>query len=223
MDGSQSPALQRETVDDPGGDAATARLIERIDALEAAMSQVTDLLEQAPTVVATVTDIADESVRRAGRRGVDMDQRLHTALSLLERITEPDMVSALNRLMDLAEGGDAMLATLGDMADETARRLDFDGRARAGGALLERATRPEVTDQLGDMLDTLIDAEGGMLHPAAVQTLGVAAQALVAAQGEPPRRATPWQAFRAARDPQLQRALGFMLEFGKQFARRLDS
>ena len=221
-DTGQGLALLREKLDTPEASAATARLIDRMDALEASVSRMSQLLEEAPRVLAATTDIADEAIRDAGRRGVDVEERARGALSLLERLTEPSMMAALDRLLDLAQGSEAALAMMGDMADDAARRLDVPQRAQAGGALLEKATRPEVVSHLDQMFDTLMHADGGMLSPEAVDTLGKAAQALVEARSKPPRRVTPWQAFRAARDPQLQRALGFLLEFGEQFARRLD-
>jgi uncharacterized protein YjgD (DUF1641 family) len=220
--GSDGVALLREKLDDPHVSETIARLLDRIDALESAVVRLTDVVEQAPAVVETVTNVADDTVRRAAQRGVDVDERVRASLLLLERLSDPQMVAALNHLMDLARDSEGILATMGDMFDEAARGLDLDARARSGTALLERATRVDTVDQLGEMFDTLLDAEDGMLSPSAVDTLGVAAQALVAARQAPARRATLWQAFRAARDPGLQRALGFLLEFGEQFAGRLD-
>ena len=215
-------ALLRQKLDDPHTSEVLVRLLERVDSLEATLGQLTELVGQIPDLVATVTNVADDTVRHAAGRGVDIDARLRASLTLVERLSDPAMVRALESLMDLARDGEGVVATVGDMFDDVARDLDLDSRARAGGALLERATRPEVSTQIGVMLDTMLDADGGMLAPAAVGTLGVAAQALVAAREAPPRRATILQALRAARDPKMQRALGFLLEFGEQFANRLD-
>lgn len=221
-EGSAGVALLREKLDDPHTSEVVGRLLDRIDALEAAVTRLTDLVEQAPAIVETVTNVADDTVRRAAVRGVDVDERVRSGLELLERLSEPETVATMNRLMDVAAQSEGMIASVGDMFDETARHLELDGRARAGGRLLERATRSDTVDQLGSMFDTMLDAERGMLNPGAVDALGVAAQSLVAARTAPPRKATVWQLLRSGRDPQVQRALGFLLEFGEQFARRLD-
>lgn len=268
-------------LNEPTTNAALNRLLDRVETLEKAVSRLADLLEQAPGMAAMVGDMADEQLRQAKGRGVDIDQRLKTALALAERLTAPEMVANINQLLDLAEQapqamamvGDmvdgtvrqaamrgvdidqrlklalemaekltdpgrvaqinqlleladqapAALAMMGDMADGMAARLQLQARLDAGLPIADKATRPETLHKLGEMFDILLEAESGMLSPEAVRTLGKTANALVISQQQPAQPIGMFGLLRAMGDPDIQRAMGFLLTFGRQFGKSLTS
>ncbi|MFZ1398007.1 MAG: DUF1641 domain-containing protein [Candidatus Promineifilaceae bacterium] len=271
-----SATLQAK-LNEPQTVAALTRLLDRIESLEQTVNTLADLVTQGPGMAAMVGDMVDETVRSAAARGVDVEQRLQTALTLAEKLTAPAMVEKLDRLLALADEAPGLAAMVGDMVDETvrsaaARGVDIEARLRAGLAIAEKLTAPEMVaklDQLlafaneapglvamvGDMVDetavtldlesrlkmglqiaekatqpgnlaqldvmfdVLLEAESGMLNPEAVRTLGSMAQSMVAAKGDPRPKVGLFALLRSLNDPDIQNALGFLLNFGKRFGR----
>ncbi|MEZ4416818.1 MAG: DUF1641 domain-containing protein [Gemmatimonadota bacterium] len=222
MDSGPNGAVLKRKLEDPHVASVLARLLDRIDELEQAVLRLTELVQVGPGALAAFTDAVDETIREAKAQDVDVDARTREALHLLKRLTDPKLAISLNRLLDLVEGSEGTLAMLGDTADDLAREMDLPARSRAGGALLEKATRPDTLRQLAEMFDVLLEADSGMLDAHAVRTLGITAQSLVAARERPERRASIWALLRAGKEPELQRALGFLLDFGKEFGARVD-
>ncbi|MCB9008570.1 MAG: hypothetical protein H6656_14575 [Ardenticatenaceae bacterium] len=101
--------------------AALTRLLDRIESLEQTVNTLADLVQQGPGMAAMVGDMVDETVRSTAARGVDVEQRLQTALTLAEKLTAPAMVDKLDRLLALADEAPGMAAMVGDMVDETVR------------------------------------------------------------------------------------------------------
>jgi len=75
-------------------------LLRRLEHAAESMASLTALLSQAQPAVAIVVDSADELVRRARDRGIDVDVRLRDTLHLVERLTAPDSMRMLNVLID---------------------------------------------------------------------------------------------------------------------------
>lgn len=202
--------------------AGTAALALRIDRLERSISTLVGAADAVPAFVATATDVADDALREAADRDVILDERLRAAAHLAERLTDPGVLEGLQKLLDFVEAGDATLAMVGDVVDDTSRRLDLPARVGAGARLAEEATRPESLARLHALWTTLFDASDGMLSPSAVDTVGVAARALVDTRSEAPEGLSLSQALRATRDPDVRRLLGFGIAFAKHFSRGLD-
>jgi uncharacterized protein YjgD (DUF1641 family) len=148
----------------------------------------------------------------------------------LERIE-----ARLDRLEELATKIDRVgeelpkaVATLTDTADELIGRIqasgvDLDERARILLRVAERLTAPEALEAIEALLSQLGSVravlESGVLAPQAVDVVARAAGALSQASDAPPVGA--WGAMRALGDPEVQRALGFLLGVAKGFGAQL--
>lgn len=185
------------------------------------INQLLAMADQAPGAMAMMGDMVDGTYRRAAERGVDIDQRLRLALELAEKLTDPGRINQLNQLLAIADQAPQMMAMMGDMADNLAVRLNLQARLDAGLPIADKATRPETLQKLGEMFDVLLEAESGMLSPQAVRTLSKTANAMVISQQQPIQPAGLLALLRAMGDPNIQRALGFMLAFGRQFGKEL--
>lgn len=216
-----STTLQAK-LNEPQTVAALTRLLDRIDSLEHTVNALVSLTEQGPGMAAMMGDIADETVRQAAARGVNIEERLKAALTIAEKLTAPEMVAKLDQLLALAEQAPMMAAMVGDMVDDMAARLDVQARLNASLSLADKATQPETLTQLSEMFEVLLEAETSMLNPDAVRTVGLMAQAMVAARQAPPTRVGLLGMLRALGDPDIQRAMGFLMEMGKQFSKELD-
>ena len=278
--GSNGVATLQARLNEPQTAAALNRLLDRIETLEQTVGRLADVLEQAPGMVAMVGDMADETVRQAAARGVNVEERLKTALALAERLTAEETAVKLNQLLDLADQLPGTLAMMGDMMDETIRRaasngVDIEARLRAGLTMAEKLTAPEMVaklDQLlamadqapgmiammGDIVDESIrragesginieamvrqgaragakfsalmeseefDAlmESGILDPEAVASVGKVGRALIASQQQPLEPVGLFGLLSAMRDPNMQRALGFLATFGAEFGKQINN
>ena len=278
--GSNGVATLQARLNEPQTAAALNRLLDRIETLEQTVGRLADVLEQAPGMVAMVGDMADETVRQAAARGVNVEERLKTALALAERLTAEETAVKLNQLLDLADQLPGTLAMMGDMMDETVRRaasngVDIEARLRAGLTMAEKLTAPEMMaklDQLlamadqapgmiammGDIVDESIrragesginieamvrqgaragakfsalmeseefDAlmESGILDPEAVASVGKVGRALIASQQQPLEPVGLFGLLSAMRDPNMQRALGFLATFGAEFGKQINN
>lgn len=277
--GSNGVASLQARLNEPQTAAALNRLLDRIETLEQTVGRLADALEQAPGMVAMMGDMADETVRQAAARGVDVEERLKTALALAERLTAGETAVKLNQLLDLADQLPGTLAMMGDMMDESIRRaasngVDIEARLRAGLTMAEKLTTPDMMvklDQLlamadqapgmiammGDIVDesirrasesginieamlrqgaragakfsTLMESEefdalmeSGILDPEAVASVGKVGQALIASQNRPPQSLGLFGLLSAMRDPNMQRALGFLATFGAEFGKQIS-
>jgi hypothetical protein len=141
------------------------RLEQKLDRIEGALSELTDLLSAAPAAIATVTDIADEM---AGP--LDLDARVRGAGHLLERLTEPATLGALERVLatvdalaplaEAAAQAPQALATLTDIVDGWSRDsgVDLDARLRGATQLLEQLTEPTAMEALGNAVHLATEA-----------------------------------------------------------------
>lgn len=210
-----------------------ARILERVDALARKVDRLEGLAREAPGAVAMVTDAVDEEVRRAAEAGVDLDERLRGLLRLARTVSAPEVVRAvealaqradrLEPLLALADQAPGAVAMLADSADEAFRRagdrgLDLDQAFRRGAGAALRFGSMMGPEQL-DGLEALL--RSGVLDPAAVRAVAALGRALAAgsqAGGEEPGLLGLW---RASRDPDVRRALGFAVRVGRAFGREL--
>lgn len=121
-----------------------AARLERLEARMAGLEPLTslaDLAEQAPAVMATVTDMVDERIRSLQARGIDLDARVDALLELVEHLSEPDNVRALSTIMGTLPAL-ARLVTGPLVAEET---LDVLGKMAHALA----ATRNEPAGEAG--------------------------------------------------------------------------
>jgi hypothetical protein len=206
------------------------RLIDRLDRLE----QLADLADRLPGAVATAADSVDDALTRAAARGVVLDERVGRGLRMLEALTEPTTAAALERVLGradeierltaLAEQAPEALATAVDAFDAEMARLverghDPEQAIRQAVAAIGRLGELFRTDEFEALLDS------GVLDPETLQVVGNLGSALVESQKEAERGATPRRGFfgllGALRDPDVQRAIGFLTGFARRFGRQL--
>lgn len=147
----------QERLHDPQVVGVLTRLLDRIDALEQTVNVLATAVSQAPGMISMVTDMADETMRQATAKGIDIDGRLKTALALAEKLTAPDMLARLEQMLALANQMPGMVSMMADMADDayrqaTARGLDIEARLKAGLALAEKLTAPDMTAKVDQLL-----------------------------------------------------------------------
>jgi uncharacterized protein DUF1641 len=97
---------------------AIERLLTRIDTLEKAVETLSTTMRQGPGLMAMATDTIDEVYRTAGAKGVNIEQRLGTALHLAERITSPEQAEKLDKLIELGDQLPGLIAMVVDTIDE---------------------------------------------------------------------------------------------------------
>lgn len=215
----------------PTSSTDTALLLERLDAIERKLDRLTPLLDSPlvegagalPGVVAGAlaagVDVVDEEMGKLQERGVDPDARLRQALSLLERLSDPQTMRSLEMALDLAREVPGLASMAADVFDEETGRLHelgidpADALSRGARAALEFGSvvgRREV-----ESIRTLLASQA--LAPEAIGVVSAAASALVQTRFETVPRVGAVGLLRALRDPEIQRAFGFLLEVGRRF------
>lgn len=205
-------------------------LIDRLDRLE----QLAELADQLPDAALVAADTIDDALTRAADRGVVVDERAREGLMLLEKMTEPETAEALGHLLDRAEHLDRLSALAEEAPDLIATVVDIldaeYARIAERGYDPERALRQAFSSlgRLGELFqsnefEALL--ESGVLDPNALQAVGSLGMALVetqeeAARGKPPKRGF-FGLLGAMRDPDVQRAIGFITTFAKNFGKNL--
>jgi len=183
-------ALQQR-LNDPSTVASLTRLLDRIDSLEQTVDKLTDALNQAPGMISMMTDVADEKARIAAESGIDVDERLRSALVIAEKLTEPKTIAVLSGLLDrvdqledlvkMTDQAPGMIAMMTDVADEQYRLaaesgIDIEARVKTGLVLVEKLTTPQsmaVLSKLVDQMDTLEQAAGMLEQAPGMLAMGV--------------------------------------------------
>ena len=115
------------------------------------------MTDQAPYMVSMVTDIADETYREAAARGIDIETRLKAGLAMAEKLTSPEMMERLDKLILMTDQAPYMVSMVTDIADETYREaatrgIDIEARLKVGLAMAEKLTSPEMMTKLDQLL-----------------------------------------------------------------------
>ena len=188
-------------------------------------------MKEANHVAATVTDIVDNAAARAAASGVDIDSRVKNVMTLIERLTEPRVASALESILDridrvkiLVEQADelpALIATLADIIDE------FLLHAAGQGLDIQSVfkTAVDIMGRLGHLLQStefqaILDS--GILDPGVVGIVAQLGTSLRNAREEDGDQAGWMALWRASRDPDVQRTLDFTVRFLRHIGRQLD-
>ncbi len=225
----------------------TLHLLEKLTADETVkqLEGLLDLAQRAPGLTAMMADMADDAVRQAAARGVHLDERLHNVLHLLEKLTEDATVKQLENLLELSKQAPGLMAMLGDMADDAVRQaaqngVDMDARLRNGLHALERLTADSTIEQLDSLLtlaerapgiiamtadvadEAMAKAQAEGLDPQAVgEMLKATTVALSKARELPPKKVGLFGLMGALKDPDRQKALGFLMNFLKELGKRV--
>lgn len=149
--------------------------------------------------------------------------RLERRLARIER--------TLDRLDEATRAAPNALAAVVDTLDSFAARaqqegIDFDERLRVLSRVTERLTAPEALETLEAALDRMHGLKtllaSGVLDPAPVAVIAKAAQALAAAGNEAAPRVGAFGALRAMGQPDVQRAVGFLLRVAQLLGAALE-
>ncbi|MGF1510046.1 MAG: DUF1641 domain-containing protein [Myxococcota bacterium] len=198
--------------------ASSASIEARLERIERALKPVETFAQQAPLLLATVTEIGDAVAARVG----NVDARSAAVLEVVERLSRPETAHTLERLLEMAEQAPSLMATTVDILDEVMRRCAESGlpiehlletAQQFIRGLAELSTSPEVRNLL----------QSGMLNNEAVQTLGRAAEAMASASRQPAPKVGMWGALSSFRKPEVQRALGFLIQVAERFGQNLDN
>ena len=228
-----SPA-ERAILDAIGG------LHRRLDGLEA---RLTTVETGALGLVAVATDSADQHIARLQAQGVDVEDRLAAGLRLAERITRPELVGLIERILDestqqraqieallsVVKGLKGLVAVGADAFDGFAAKVaergtPLDDRLLGGLALADRLSRPEALQAANALLDRLPALER-LARSAALDTENVAlVTEASAALAEARRENLPgvglFGALMALSKPELKGALALFLRVGERLGRR---
>ncbi|MCA9604227.1 MAG: DUF1641 domain-containing protein [Myxococcales bacterium] len=204
----------------PGGASGQplARIEARLERIEAMLSRFEEVAVQAPGLAAMGGDILDEWASQDGH----MDERLKAAASLLERLTRPEILTALTTLVEQLEAAPGLIAMLGDIGDELALQAAAEGidmhaatenLFMALRAFAKALAHPEMRELW----------ESGAFSPEALRTMNLMAGALSEAREAGAVRIGFFGAMGQLRDPDVQRALGFAATMAKAFGHGVDA
>lgn len=209
---------------------STDPILDRLARIEQQLARLTEALDQTAPTVGMAVDAADEIAADLQRRGIDVDQRLQSALQVVERLTEPNTLQALNAVIDALPKLEALVNvaatfedTTGmvfDMADAQATRLveqgiDIEHRVSQVADLALRLTDPVFAEHLRN----LIDAAPGLL--AATRTGELFGRSVDEASQNEGERMGFWGVVGALREPEVQRAAGFAIDVARRVGRKL--
>lgn len=214
--------------------ASLERLHARLDALEARLAPIDQLVAQAPGAVAMFTDTADQLAARVGEG--DLHDRLGAAARVIDQLTRPETLSAVEQLLqrldqlapalallDQAPGAVAMVTdSLDGLAAQVAETgIPLHERVHVLVGAAERLTSPAALEVLTVVTQRLPEIkallESGVLDPEAVRVVSLAGRALVASRACGCGPLGPFAAARALSEPEIKEALGFAVAFARQF------
>lgn len=216
-----------------GGDLEA--LVVRLERAIASLEPVTGVAVQVTPAIAMAADAGDEFVKRAADRGIDIDHRLHDAMRLLERLTDPRttraLESLLNRLpqleqlLSLADQAPGFVAMGVDAMDELVHDLRERGVDVERGVLNGASAALRFGAHIGpDQVDAIEGVlTSGMLDPNVVQMIGRLGASLNTAANARPQPVGLVGALGALRNPDVKQALGLLLTFAAEFGRQLNS
>jgi hypothetical protein len=155
-------------------------------------------------------------------RFADTLQSIDRRLSRIEAGRPADGVERVEALLALADQVPALIGTMTDTFDSVVGRLrdagiDVDDRARRLLLVADRLTRPETLTAVEAMLDS------GLFDPGTVAVVGHLGNALAQTGAEAPERVGVFGALRALRDPDVQRAVGFLVAIARRVGSALPA
>lgn len=196
------------------------RLERKVDALSArdGLATLDQLSLRAPQIADAAGRTAQVAWDEATAAGIDPFALYHASLPLMVKAAQPEAVAVLGRMLDRLEDVTFTLDTLD--------KLD----AGLKGAGVERALLAERSIELASKLAALTLArntevtalvEGGPLERETLDVVGKATRALVEARKDPAQPAGLFATLRAMGDADIQRAVGFGLQFARRFGQLL--
>ncbi|MFK8008635.1 MAG: DUF1641 domain-containing protein [Saprospiraceae bacterium] len=222
------------------------RLLNRIDTLENAVEKLTIVMEQSPGMLSMAADVADETYRNAAKNGVDIEQRLKSALHLAEQLTSPAMMEKLESFISFTHQTPGLISITMDMVDEGIQRSAENGvvienRLKNALTMAEKLTAPEMVEKLNGLLQ-LADQAPGLISIAMdsfdeqmgkmarsgidiqefVQLGKDASNAMAQAKTMPEAKVGGiFSMLKTMRDPDRQRVIGFLMNIAKAYGQQM--
>ena len=223
-----------------------SRLLDRMDTIEKAVARMEEMVNKLPGMVAMTADMVDASQRQAAARGIDLEERMGNAMTLLEKLTSNETVQQISKLTEVSRQLPGLVSMTTDIADEAYRKgvegqVDIEDRMKRGLRTIEKLTRPEVENQIDQLLQLVGQLPGliGMvldimdekltgsnvteIDTGVILTFGRAAgTALDRAHDEGTMKIGGlFSILRALRDPDRQKGMGFLMNFLKHLGRNI--
>ncbi len=202
------------------------RLEAKLDRIEAMLSGPHQMLQDAPHLAATVTNIADEVVSKLAEKQIDVDERARHLLKLIEHLTDPKTLSSLDHFLAHPEqlsqilgaleqvpGTFAMAVNIVDDLIAHLQRKDIDVEQILKQTM--QSTKILVEFMQSDQFRALM--ESSVFAPEIVEIIAKMAHALRHTHDEEPGEVGLFGALRQAKDPSVRRTLDFGLRFAKRF------
>lgn len=144
---------------------ASLRLLERVSepATLAGLQQLVDLAESLPGLVGAAGDTIDQHIAGLAERGVDVDQRLRILLRVTERLTAPEALEAVCKVLGNIEALTHVLES-GILDESAIATVGCAARALSG-------TRAQSIKPIG-----LLGALRALADPGVQRSLGVAVE-----------------------------------------------
>ena len=220
-------------------------LLSKIETLESAVERLNIAMAQGPGLISMATDSIDEAYQKSIEQGINIEERLSNALVVAEKLTTPAMVERINNLVEFADQAPGLISMFTDSVDETFQSSKLNGvniEARLAGALelANRLTAPktiakleglmELSDQAPGLISMIVDSIDEEMAKATnagadFKTLSALGQKLSVAVAKadkmPENKLGPIGLFRALRDSDRQKALGFLMNFAKAFGQEI--
>ncbi len=192
-----------ERLENPDTIRALNRLLDRLESLERNLSVAEEAARTLPGVVGTVVDTVDELAFESMDHGVDLEERIQMILNVLGKLSHPMHLQMLNEFIDTAPTLLPMIQALKDLPGVLSLAVD-------------------TLDELYDKGEVSAIIDSGVFDPAALNTVGMMGKALVKSRKE----SKPMGflgLMRSLRDPGVQRATGFLVQFAKSFGEQLST
>jgi uncharacterized protein YjgD (DUF1641 family) len=207
------------------------------------LNMLLDAANQAPGMVVMAADVVDEAVQKAAERGIDIEERLNVALQMAEKLTTPAMLDKLNMMLSIAEQAPGMVVMAVNVVDEVmakaeARGINVEERFQKIMEISEKLTDPallsnvdklfQLNERLPGLVAMTVDildeglqsaANNGFDPKSLFEIAGRANSALTSARLEPAPKVGIIGMIRSFMNADLQRGLGFFMNFLKFFGR----
>lgn len=137
---------------------ALSKIMDRLDTIEQAIDQLGNAIQQGPGMVEMATDVVDQTVKQLNDKGIDLENRAQQVATLVEKLTEPQTITQLTALVELAGQIPEITATAVDQVDALVKQgseagIDLEARLASGLQLLKRVSEPQTIQNLAALLD----------------------------------------------------------------------
>lgn len=205
------------------------RILNRLDTIDARIARLeaqppaASIPAELESIGAMLADIVDDRIRGLQAEGLDIDQTGQGLAALAKAAARPEVLGAAERLTNklpelakLAEDGPKLAAMVADTFDDLAVRAARQGfdLDRAIGSLLSvglELSRVLESPQFRALFDS------GVLAPETLEIVGRAGRALSEQSGSECGRTSLFGAVGASSNPDVQRALHFLIGVARRF------